>query len=1161
MIRRICLFILLVFTLNTMAQTIGEAFYIYRNDGEFNAFFRNEVDSIAYSNYDADSLYYDEVVTQLVYTADSLYRIPLAVIDSVSFVHPETIYAPNVTLYKELKDYIVNVEGMRIDFTKDIPTTIAPNIGDVLFFEVSDDFFPDGFAGKIKDIYNENFYSVVCDTATLQDVYVQVVKCLSFESLKEETSSRSKKISGTLEGSLTIPISVGADLLGTGASVEGSISFISKGKLVINMADGNVKNFDASLTFKVSPKIEARFDAGLKGNFDFINKPVDVPLGTSGVIAKVKVTPFLDADFSTSLIGSLSSEMSFTNGIRYDNGTWTKYKNDPKKPVSMNWNMASSVSLFFGIKTEASIGLAGNIARLTGTFKLGDFAEGTFIEAEKGIDNANAYERKLNSELVAGMRTQLSIKAGLYASVVGTDFAKIEAEFPKLQFDFLKKHYYEVPVFTNPTYSVGNDRSEAIISCDVSRELLHPVDIGLALFDTNNNIVDSNISSTYFGKEKTLSAKFTNLTIGQQYTCSPIVRIDGDDYRALPSIIVGKEISITTAESSDITSTSVVLSGQYKAEGVSSYGFCYTKKNEENWKWANAYNANQEGRFSAIINYLEPNTNYEFCAYVICDGDYYYGNVETFTTKDIPIDNIITGDPIIVNNQFAEVEAFVSSTDINGCDYGVDYYFTSDYDNRFVTTYHGTCSEIKDGKFTAKLYFYNGEKIWYRAFLKRGTEIEYGEIKTVEVPRLVQTGNVISIGEWYDAEGKPGSFSEISAFTSIDNIGDYDYGLEYYFPSAENWMYRSPSHNFKDGTFSANVYFVNENDLAFCRAYLKDKEGNYNYGKYIQVKKGVGPDADCTVEAKGIRFCGRYAYFTGHVECSVEEFKYGVCYSSAQDHYQSEELIYADNLTNGYFTCGGGEPGHDGKWKIFVEINGNLHYSEEKTYKWEDWNYKYDLPTEGLEVDLGLGVNWASHNVGSTSYIDKGDLFAWGETETKDEFTFTTYTLRHFGAKGSYNGQTWQDCDFNNIGGNISGTEYDAAHVNWGNEWRMPTITEANELNKKCLKPIAKYQDVEGRLYIGPNGNSIFVIPASPIGSETADGIENPEGVDRLQLPVFAHDNTYNPGIGWTSSCYGNWNQQAYYIWIGWQGDGAAYYHTRASRVMGMPVRPVRNNK
>ena len=56
------LFFTLMMVLTTvvgLSQTIGEAFYIYRNDGQFNAFFRDEVDSITYSYYDADSLFYD----------------------------------------------------------------------------------------------------------------------------------------------------------------------------------------------------------------------------------------------------------------------------------------------------------------------------------------------------------------------------------------------------------------------------------------------------------------------------------------------------------------------------------------------------------------------------------------------------------------------------------------------------------------------------------------------------------------------------------------------------------------------------------------------------------------------------------------------------------------------------------------------------------------------------------------------------------------------------------------------------------------------------------------------------------------------------------------------------------------------------------------------
>jgi len=140
-----------------MAQTIGEAFYIYRNDGQFNAFFRDEVDSIAYSNFDADSVFYDEVVMQVVYTADSIYRIPLAVVDSVGFVTPETKYCPQVIVIEgDLRSYVLSSEGLTIRFRTDTPTELLPHVGDKLVTTELSETFLAGFAGMVESIENRD---------------------------------------------------------------------------------------------------------------------------------------------------------------------------------------------------------------------------------------------------------------------------------------------------------------------------------------------------------------------------------------------------------------------------------------------------------------------------------------------------------------------------------------------------------------------------------------------------------------------------------------------------------------------------------------------------------------------------------------------------------------------------------------------------------------------------------------------------------------------------------------------------------------------------------------------------------------------------------------------------------------------------------------------
>lgn len=69
--------------LNGFAQQTCDMVYIYRNDGERNSFFRDEVRSLCYSRVDVVGKQHDGIVTQIVETIDSTYFIPLAAIDSI----------------------------------------------------------------------------------------------------------------------------------------------------------------------------------------------------------------------------------------------------------------------------------------------------------------------------------------------------------------------------------------------------------------------------------------------------------------------------------------------------------------------------------------------------------------------------------------------------------------------------------------------------------------------------------------------------------------------------------------------------------------------------------------------------------------------------------------------------------------------------------------------------------------------------------------------------------------------------------------------------------------------------------------------------------------------------------------------------------------------
>ncbi len=131
-------------------------------------------------------------------------------------------------------------------------------------------------------------------------------------------------------------------------------------------------------------------------------------------------------------------------------------------------------------------------------------------------------------------------------------------------------------------------------------------------------------------------------------------------------------------------------------------------------------------------------------------------------------------------------------------------------------------------------------------------------------------------------------------------------------------------------------------------------------------------------------------------------------------------------------------------------------------------------------VDLGLSVKWATCNVGAEKPEDYGDYFAWGETTPKENYYWTTYKY----CKGTYKTMT-KYCTNSSSGNNgftdnktVLDPEDDAATVNWGGSWRMPTQEEQDELTNNCTWTWTTQNGVNGYKVVGPNGNSIF-LPAA----------------------------------------------------------------------------------
>ncbi|MBR4147407.1 MAG: hypothetical protein IKU00_05905 [Bacteroidales bacterium] len=128
-------------------------------------------------------------------------------------------------------------------------------------------------------------------------------------------------------------------------------------------------------------------------------------------------------------------------------------------------------------------------------------------------------------------------------------------------------------------------------------------------------------------------------------------------------------------------------------------------------------------------------------------------------------------------------------------------------------------------------------------------------------------------------------------------------------------------------------------------------------------------------------------------------------------------------------------------------------------------------------VDLGLpsGTLWATCNLGANSPEEYGDYFAWGETTPKMTYNFSNYQHCHDGKFTKYCNDSFGGYD------NYLDTlivllpEDDAATINWGPEWCMPTDGQFGELFAFTNKRVTYQNDIRGLLFTSNNGNSLFL--------------------------------------------------------------------------------------
>ena len=242
----------------------------------------------------------------------------------------------------------------------------------------------------------------------------------------------------------------------------------------------------------------------------------------------------------------------------------------------------------------------------------------------------------------------------------------------------------------------------------------------------------------------------------------------------------------------------------------------------------------------------------------------------------------------------------------------------------------------------------------------------------------------------------------------------------------------------------------------------------------------------------------------------------------------NESTVYRFGAKTGdlSYTFNNLEPNTTYYYCAALYYSGNYYYGETRSFRTPN------LPMTGF-VDLGIGVKWATCNLGASTTEDDGDYYAWGETSSKPLADFTREKYKYYDVEGE---------TYISIGQDISKTQYDAAYAYSHGDWRMPTRAEAAALRNECTWTSATYNNKSGHLVKGKNGSFIFVVTVSC--TETSSS--------KLRYSQF-----------WTSTLAesGNYyaNDAAYYMNYDYFNVTNTFRAQKVEREVGLPVRPVKD--
>lgn len=501
----------------------------------------------------------------------------------------------------------------------------------------------------------------------------------------------------------------------------------------------------------------------------------------------------------------------------------------------------------------------------------------------------------------------------------------------------------------------------------------------------------------------------------------------------------------------------------------------------------------EDGTFKLSGTDFAPNSTYNIILAADLYDSTFFSSVRTFSTPDIEM-SILTKNAENVTESRAELLGSLICPSEPILEKTV-WFLTSEAGEDLNTLQEKgrkVKAELKDDGTTIyalDTVFTSNSTHYYVACADIQHKLLYGEIKsftTLDFTSSTETLNASKVGV---------SFAILNGRLTINSTGQMKTKVSFRYSnkisekealiSSGKEVVAEPA---TGGFFSTGVEKLDSDNIYYYVA-CSEVNGRKQYGDVVSFKTDAIEAETTTIPATGINKFS--ALIGGHLAVEGASAKQETfAWMLWSDQYRDIKTLknlghmkYVDIQNNGDFRLEISDlhPGTTYHYIACTKINDHEEYGEVLSFRSKDYEYT------ATPVDLGLSVKWASCDLGSVNPSERGPYYAWGETESKDNFDWNSYRWSRGNSYyvSKYCNNPTYGANRLNDGKLILDSSDDAASVRLKGTWHIPTQAEWNELMSNCawvwttLELGSGMSRVSGyRVTSKKTGNSIF-LPAS----------------------------------------------------------------------------------